>query len=783
MKRFINCLLLILTITLLIGCNNANSEKLLEECADKISVEATAEQDFYLVRTIEGFDNVYISWTSSNPEVIKVGNLATIDGVSHFTAKVVLPVEETTVKLTALLETADGSKTFEKTFDVKVPARPAEGKWKSVSFAIDEANKLDGSTNQKSSEKYLISGTVKEIVKEEYCNFNLTDGNQTILVYGLYTADGKKSYGTKEGKEGMPIKVGDVVYLYTNLTNFGGTLELTSAWLVDENYEPTTTPTDYETKTIAEAITIAKSLNGDSQETTDEYYYVTGTVVNITKEEYCNFNLTDGTNTILVYGITNESGAKYGTNAGFLGIPIKAGDTVKLRTQIQNYKGTPELKNAVLVSVTEGTGPTVDVKQVTVAEALAMNTDVQVKIVGTVTTVLAKGFIITDATGSMNVFGTATVTQNQKVEIVGATAKYYDLPQISLATVEVVGEEKVTINYTKYEYANLPTNFKEPNFYATYVEFEGEVVETTDLGTPYVIMPAGSQKGFLISKYTNEAALAELKANVGKYVTVKAVVYDSKDSEWRFAYQEGTIAEATAPELTNEEKFAYVKAELEKEFNGINVRNNITLPTTGKYDTTISWTSNNEAISSTGEFKAPSEEVEVTLTATVKNGDTTIGTVEIKVKAKPAAQAGVAGPTYEYAFASAVFKNDSADQTAELGTLNWRLVHDGGYLGFDTANGRGLQVGSKKAPAANISLSTEDYDGEIQKISITACGASGISASAKVVIKIDGVEVGSDAITKEMTTYTYDCVAQGKIEIIVTGADKAFYISSISINK
>lgn len=777
MKKFISCLLLIITMMLLIGCNNSNSEKLLEECADKITVEATADKDFYLVRTIDGVDNVYVSWTSSNPSVIKVGNLATIDGASHFTAKVVLPVEETTVKLTALLETADGSKTFEKSFDVKVPARPVEGKWKSVSFAIDEASKLDGSKNQKSTEKYLIKGTVKEIVKAEYCNFNLTDGNQTILVYGLYTSDGKKSYGTLDGKEGMPIKAGDVVYLYSNLTNYGGTLELTSAWLVDENYEPTTPPTDYETKTIAEAITIAQGLNKDTQETTTEYYYISGTVVNITKEAFCNFNMTDGTNTILVFGITNESGAKYGTNAGFLGIPIKAGDTVKLRTQIQNYNGTPELKNAVLVSVTEGGGTSEEATQVTVAEALAKETGAQVKIVGTVTTVLGKGFIITDATGSMNVFGTAEVTKNQKVEVIGATAKYYDLPQISLTSVKAVGEEAVTIEYTKYEYANLPTNFKEPNFYATYVEFEGEVVETTDLGTPYVIMPAGSQKGFLISKYTNANALAELKANVGKYVTIKAVVYDSKDNEWRFAYQEGTLVEADTPELTNEEKLAAVKAELEKEFNGINVRANITLPTTGKYGTTISWASNNEAISSTGVFTAPSEEVEVTLTATIKNNDETIGTVEIVVKAKPVS--GEAGTPYSYEFTETVFKSAP---TAELAGLKWTLAHDGGYIGIDTASDRGLQIGSKNAPAKNISLSTNDYDGEITQIKIVACGAKDISNSTQISVKIDGQTIDSNTITAELTTFTFTCKTQGKIEIIITGADRGLYIKSIAIN-
>lgn len=788
MKRIICCLLLILTALLCVGCDHSISKETLEEYANKIVIQSEVNEDFHLVRTVGENNDIYVSWTSSHPSVIKIGNLATVDGVSYFTAKVVLPVEDTKVTLTALLETTDGTINFEKTFEVTVKARPAEGKWKSVSFAIDEANKLDGSKNEKSKDKYLIKGTVKDIVKEEYCNFNLTDGNQTILVFGLYTADGKDPYGTKEGYKGIPFKVGDTIYLYTNLQNYGGTLELKSAWLVDENFDPSTIkPVDYETKTIAEALAIAKGLKGDSQEITTESYYISGTVKNIVKEEYCNFNLTDGTNTILVYGITNESGAKYGTQNGFLGIPIKVGDIVKLRTQIQNYNGTYELKNAVLISVTEGTETPVEVKQVTVKEAIAAAEGTDLKVVGVVTTVLGKGFIITDATGSMNVFGTATVELNQKVEVVGVKAKYYNLPQISLTSYEVKGTETIDLTYKTYKYEELPTNFTDPDFYATYVLLEGEVVENTgDLNTPYTIMPSGSSVGFLISKYTNESALAELKENVGKYVIIKAVVYDSKDNVWRFAYQNNSLQETSAPEITNEQKFTYVKTQLEQEFNGMTVRKNMTLPTTGKYDTVIEWASNNEAISNTGVFTAPKADTEVTLTAVVKVGETVIGTVEIKVTAK--AQSGEVGASYKYEFKSKddqKFTNEKTDQTALLGNLNWRLVNDSakGYIGFDSVNGKGLQIGSKANPAANINMSTEEYEGKVQHISVVACGASKISESTTITIKIGGVVVGTGAITSTAgTTYSYDCDASGTIEIIITGADKAAYITSIAIN-
>lgn len=774
-------------VSFTVKVKSVSIEDLLKKYADKISVATTASESFYLPQSVDGKTDHYISWTSSNPDVIKVGNLATIDGVMCFNAKVMLPVNETTVTLTALVENEAGTASCTKTFNVTVPARAVEGKFKSVSWAAEETEKLDGSTNAKSTEKYLITGQVKDIVSEQYCNFNLTDGSKTILVYGLYTSDGVNAYGTGDGKQGIPFKVGDTVYLYAYLKNYGGTLELTSAWLVDENYEPSTTPVEYETKTIAELLAIAAGLNGSSQEVTTQEYLVTGTVSEITKEAYCNFNLTDGTNTILVYGIKNEEGKTYGTQyETMLGIPIKAGDVVKLRTKVQNYNGTYELKDAVLLSVTEGTDvPTPTTKEVTVAGAYAEELNATVKITGVVTTVLAKGFILTDATGSINVYdanAAATVQVNQKVEVTGTRAKFNNLPQISLTECVNKGTETFEITYTPYEYANLPTNFTENTFYANYLTISGEVVKNVnDTNAPYIIMVSGTQNGFKISKYTNATALAELEANVGKYVKLNVVVYDSYNNEWRFAYQEGTLEETSAPTLTNDEIFAYVKNELETLLANKTVRSNLTLPTTGKYDTTITWESDNAAISNTGEFTAPSADADVTLKATVKVGETVIGTVEIKVVAK-APVSGV-GSAYAHTFVKGDYTDGVANQTKELSGLNWTLVQEGAkaYIGWDqNSTAKGLQIGSKNSPANSISLSTEEYEGTISKIAFELSGASGIAATFKILV--GGQEVGSGTLTTTKTSYSFDCSASGKVELVVSNANKGVYVASIKIN-
>lgn len=760
---------------------------LLKKYADKLSVPATASESFYLPQSVDGKTDHYISWTSSNPDVIKVGNLATIDGVMCFNAKVMLPVNETTVTLTALLENEAGTQSHTKTFTVKVLARAVEGKFKSVSWAVEAAEKLDGSTNEKSAEKYLITGTVKDMVKEEYCNFNLTDGSKTILVYGLYTADGKDPYGTKEGNKGIPFKVGDTIYVYAYVQNYGGTAELKSAWLVDENYEPSTTPVEYETKTIAELLKIAKGLNGSTQEITTQEYIVTGTVKEITKEAYCNFNLTDGTNTILVYGIKNEEGKTYGTQyETMIGIPIKAGDVVKLRTKVQNYNGTYELKDAVLLSVTAGSDvPTPSVKEVNVAGAYAEELNTTVKITGIVTTLLGRGFIITDETGSINVYdaeSVAVVKVNQKVEITGTRAKFNNLPQIALTACVDKGTGTIEVKYTAYEYDNLPTNFTENTFYANYLEISGEVVDNkNDANAPYIIMVPGTQKGFKITKYTSDAAKAELSANVGKYVKIKVVVYDSYNNEWRFAYQEGSLEKTTAPTLTNEEIFAYVKNELETQMSKNVVRSDLSLPTTNKYNTVITWESNNNAISNTGVFTAPSADTEVTLKATVKVGDTVIGTVEFKVVAK-APVTGV-GSTYSHTFAKDDFDDGVATQTKDLSGLNWTLVHNGtdAFVGWDNhTTAKGIQLGSSNKPANSLNVSTDEYEGTVQKIAFELSGARGIAATFKILI--GGVEVGNGTLTTTKTTYSFDCTASGKIELVVSNANKGVYIASIKIN-
>ena len=64
--------------------------------------------------------------------------------------------------------------------------------------------------DQYTSGKYYVTGTIKEIQKEEYGNLVITDGTNDLLVYGSYSADGKTGFKNLDPKP----QVGDTITVY-----------------------------------------------------------------------------------------------------------------------------------------------------------------------------------------------------------------------------------------------------------------------------------------------------------------------------------------------------------------------------------------------------------------------------------------------------------------------------------------------------------------------------------------------------------------------------------------
>jgi len=186
---------------------------------------------------------------------------------------------------------------------------------------------------------YRLTGTVSNISSTLYGNFDLVDETGSIYIYGLLDKEGKS-----KNFESLGIKEGDVVTLEGKYMEYNGKPEISNAQYISHTSGGTVEP-----EQPAEQITIAEFLSRADQNTT---YRLTGTVENIVNTLYGNFNLTDATGTIYIYGLLDKDGnAK---NFGSLG--IKEGDTVTLEGKYSTFNDSPQIKNAQWISGGSGSG-------------------------------------------------------------------------------------------------------------------------------------------------------------------------------------------------------------------------------------------------------------------------------------------------------------------------------------------------------------------------------------------------------------------------------------------
>lgn len=181
-------------------------------------------------------------------------------------------------------------------------------------------------------------------------------------------------------------------------------------------------------------LTKANEIAGiDESFTTEEKYYVTGTIESIQNTDWGNMFITDGTTTLHVYGFYNNDGT---TLYGNLEEKPVVGDTVVLYGKL-GYKFEAEMKEAWMLSFKrEEINLEIDLDeylQVTILEARAK--DVQEKlIVNGVVAAISKssgysptGIYLIDETGSIFVYGSnvaASVSVGNKISVAGIRTNY-----------------------------------------------------------------------------------------------------------------------------------------------------------------------------------------------------------------------------------------------------------------------------------------------------------------------------------------------------------------------
>ncbi len=142
----------------------------------------------------------------------------------------------------------------------------------------------------------------------------------------------------------------------------------------------------------------------------------------------------------------------------------------------------------------------------------------------------------------------------------------------------------------------------------------------------------------------------------------------------------------------------------------------------------------------------------------------------------------VSDATWAYTFAEGdLGTTGSLSSSVTLNGIEWSFVmNDADYLGWDSSNGRGLQMGKKADPASSITLSTSGISGTVKKIVINTSGASGTDAT--LVVKVGGENFGSSIqTTNSAADYTFEGSASGAIELNWTLTAAAVYIKSIAV--
>lgn len=137
-----------------------------------------------------------------------------------------------------------------------------------------------------------------------------------------------------------------------------------------------------------------------------------------------------------------------------------------------------------------------------------------------------------------------------------------------------------------------------------------------------------------------------------------------------------------------------------------------------------------------------------------------------------------AAETYTHTLAKTDNITKNGDYT--LSGLNWNVNSSSTYFGWDSNNGKGVQLGSSGNPAKTLSITSESL-AQVSSITINTSGASSVSATLK--IYVGSTEVKSYTMTSSATNVTAPVdLLTGPVKFEYSNSSKkALYVKSISI--
>ena len=566
------------TVKVTYTCGEWSTYELIKISAEKVSAQEMLDAEkakitnFNVDKTTElaskgeTYSEVVITWALKEPiegVAIEAGKLVVGGGLNK------------DVVLVATLTLGEASETKEVTVHVTTPdlghngtpTDPLDAK-----TAITMAGQLDGPSKEMSAFAYFVKATIVDDPTAEYCNFHFASGEDQIVVYGLWAANGTDRYGSKREIAELPVKKGDEVVVYAKLQNFQGTLELANAILVSVNGVETGAQIKL---TAREAVLIASELDGDAKEKTEGRFLFEVTITDDPTAEYCNFHFASGDKEVLVYGLYNNDGTKrYGSKRDIAELPVKKGDKVVLEAKVQNFQGTYQLADAWLISidkpiVIEHAGTEAD--PFTVSDAITKteqetgkkdNTFTAAKYYVTGVVKSVKYYDIKDSNGTV-IGKDATIELQEGSKVVKAS---YTLTPESLDTI-YVGDTVTIYGFLQYYSGSSSLYPKDKNNSETgewptavaVVHGNGSVAVATDSSEHATVKDLSAQTGVNGTTFTFKVEVAEnfeldfVKVN-GKEVEAVDGVY-TVTFNGAMTILVGTV-EATATERTIEIDFA-----------------------------------------------------------------------------------------------------------------------------------------------------------------------------------------------------------------------------------
>ena len=197
---------------------------------------------------------------------------------------------------------------------------------------------------------YQLTGKIVSIANPTYGNITIEDETGDVYIYGLTAT---KVESNDQSFSSLGLEVNDVVTLVTLRGEHNG-----------EPQGGGQTPAYYVTHEEGEApqhpvptkATIAEVLAAEVNP--DVWYEVTGTIDSLYNTAYGNFYLTDGTDRILVYGLTKEWVAGGSNDKSFSQLGLKEGDVLTLAGTRGEHSGKPQIDGtAYYISHEPGEAP------------------------------------------------------------------------------------------------------------------------------------------------------------------------------------------------------------------------------------------------------------------------------------------------------------------------------------------------------------------------------------------------------------------------------------------